>query len=177
MRLVLILSAFAVFLSTSRSAQSEPTVEQLLDRMAAYLTEYEQQLSGVVADERFEQRLLARTVDAGGRPGSVMVQKLLESEIAFIRLPGGAEWLSFRDVRSISVEFKEERTLGLLVPATIHEEFFAGQNRKAWGDADHSKLSPLPDRGADCAAMNEGLIWSASRRATAWSGRRPSATA
>lgn len=38
----------------------------------------------------------------------------------------------------ISVEFKEDRALGLLVPATMHEEFFAGQNRKAHGDADYS---------------------------------------
>ena len=38
----------------------------------------------------------------------------------------------------ISVEFKEDRTLGLLVPATMHEVFFAGQNRKAHGDADYS---------------------------------------
>jgi len=38
----------------------------------------------------------------------------------------------------ISVEFKEERTLGVLVPASMHEVFFAGQNRKAWGEANYS---------------------------------------
>ena len=38
----------------------------------------------------------------------------------------------------ISVEFREDRTLGLLVPATMHEVFFAGQNRNAHGDADYS---------------------------------------
>jgi hypothetical protein len=38
----------------------------------------------------------------------------------------------------ISVEFKNERSLGLLVPATMHEVFFAGQNRNAKGDADYS---------------------------------------
>ena len=38
----------------------------------------------------------------------------------------------------ISVEFMEQRALGLLVPATMHEVFFAGQNRNAFGDATYS---------------------------------------
>lgn len=38
----------------------------------------------------------------------------------------------------IAVEFKEDRALGLLVPATMHEVFFAGENRKASGDATYS---------------------------------------
>ena len=38
----------------------------------------------------------------------------------------------------ISVEFMEHRALGLLVPATMHEVFFAGQNRNAFGDATYS---------------------------------------
>lgn len=37
----------------------------------------------------------------------------------------------------VSVEFKEEPKLGLLVPATMHEDFFAGQNRKAYGTASY----------------------------------------
>ena len=92
----------AALLTTSDSfAQAPLTLEQLLDRMGAYLLEYETRLSSVVADERFEQRVLARTASADGRPGSKIVQKVIESEIAFIRLPGGAEWLSFRDVRKV----------------------------------------------------------------------------
>jgi hypothetical protein len=35
----------------------------------------------------------------------------------------------------VSVEFQQHRQLGLLVPATMHEEFFAGDNRDAQGDA------------------------------------------
>jgi hypothetical protein len=58
--------------------------------MGAYLLVYETQLSSVVADERFEQNIYT----GGDRWGA-----LLESEVAFIRLPGGAEWLGFRDVK------------------------------------------------------------------------------
>lgn len=36
---------------------------------------------------------------------------------------------------TVSVEFQQHRGLGLLVPATMHETFFAGDNRDAWGDA------------------------------------------
>lgn len=61
--------------------------------MDAYLTEYETHLSSVVAEERFEQNIDARQ----GRTGA-----LLESDVAFIRLPGGAEWLGFREVKRLN---------------------------------------------------------------------------
>ena len=35
----------------------------------------------------------------------------------------------------VSVEFQQHRQLGLLVPATMHETFFAGDNRDTRGDA------------------------------------------
>lgn len=99
-------------------AQPAPTVEQLLDRLGKYLLEYETQLSSVVADERFEQRVYytraggAEADTRFGEPGGASTpgqstssidqrdRTRLESEIAFIRLPG-AEWLAFRDVRKV----------------------------------------------------------------------------
>lgn len=84
------LLAVAAFLTTaSISAQTKPSIDQLLDRMGAYLTEYESQLSSVVADERFGQTVYSHAT----------VSTTLESEVSFIRLPGGAEWLGFRDVK------------------------------------------------------------------------------
>lgn len=38
----------------------------------------------------------------------------------------------------VSVRFAEHAALGLLVPATMHEEFFAGVRRRAWGDATYT---------------------------------------
>src|SRR5688500_1740031 len=90
------LAAAVVVLTTcSISAQSTPTLDQLLDRMSAYLIEYETQLSSLVADERFEQSILPRGRLSGERV-------LLESEVAFLRLPGDAEWLGFRDVKKLN---------------------------------------------------------------------------
>ena len=90
------LTAAAVVLTIcSISAQSTLVIDQLLDRMGAYLIEYEGQLSSLVADERFEQTIAPRGRLSGER-------LLLESEVAFLRLPGDAEWLGFRDVKKLN---------------------------------------------------------------------------
>lgn len=38
----------------------------------------------------------------------------------------------------VSVRFRDDRALGLLVPSRMHEDFLAGSDRKAWGDAVYS---------------------------------------
>ena len=165
--------AACCFLAAQPAAQSTPSLEQLLDRMGAYLTEYETQLSSMVADERFEQNVYS----GRGRTGALLesvppvrhgradcspigmkfasvlliglltaaqpagldavlerlddyldqyetqlsavvadeeliqetggrmfrrINQRLRSEIAFLRLPGGLEWMGFRRVRSIN---------------------------------------------------------------------------
>lgn len=89
--IALVVTAFVV--QPALRAQSTASLDQLLDRMGEYLLAYEAQLSSVVADESFEQRIFGR-IEAGKprRP---------QSEIAFMRLPGNAEWLGFRDVRQV----------------------------------------------------------------------------
>lgn len=66
----------------------------------------------------------------------------MQSTVTAFVEPDGRLWradvitvdrLKFEHV--VSVEFQLHRGLGLLVPATMHEEFFAGDNRNAWGDA------------------------------------------
>lgn len=99
--LLLALVAAVVLTTPSISAQSKPALELLLDRMGAYLTEYETLLSSVVAEERFDQSIYGNR----GRSSA-----LLESEVAFYRLPGGAEWLGFRDVKRVN--WKPVRTSG-----------------------------------------------------------------
>lgn len=98
------LLAACCLLAAQPTAQSTPSLEQLLDRMGAYLIEYESQLSSIVADEHFEQNVYR--LGAGGRN----LATTLDSEIAFIRLPGGAEWLGFRDVRRVN--WKPVKTKG-----------------------------------------------------------------
>jgi hypothetical protein len=93
--------SLVALLSVSLSAQA-PTVDQLLDRMAAYLKQYEEQLSSVVADERFDQKFASLRTRNVGMGTSARVKRTIDSEVSFIRLPGQNEWLGFRDVRKIN---------------------------------------------------------------------------
>lgn len=84
------------------AAAQSPSLPQLLERMSAYLTQYESHLSSVVADERFEQRIVSTRAYRRGLPVVGEEHQRLESEVGFIRLPGGVDWLGFRDVRKIN---------------------------------------------------------------------------
>jgi hypothetical protein len=95
-------------LAAQPAAPSKPSLEQLLEQMGAYLIDYESQLSSVVAEERFEQSIYS----GRGRTGA-----LLESEVAFIRLPGGAEWLGFREVKRAN--WKPVATDGLSISEVL----------------------------------------------------------
>ena len=65
-------------------------LDTVLERLDAYLDQYETELSAVVADEELIQ-------ETDGRLNRRMSQRL-QSEIAFLRLPGGLEWMGFRRV-------------------------------------------------------------------------------
>ncbi len=71
--------------------------DAIRNRLDKYLIEYEPQLSSLVAEERMTQR------DAPGRGAVVTAapdtkHRSMESEVAFIGLPGDAGWLGFRRV-------------------------------------------------------------------------------
>jgi hypothetical protein len=116
MRLTAVVLIVTAFVVQGLSAQSKPTLEELLERMSDYLLQYETQLSSVVADETFEQKIAVErqlsSVDAGemlaaetvgaSRTNQRVQRVTLDSEVAFIRLPGGAEWLGFREVRKVN---------------------------------------------------------------------------
>jgi hypothetical protein len=101
-RPAVVLVAALVFTGLHPSAQSPPAAAPILEKMATYLRGYESQLSSLVADEVFNQRVVATIAFTGRLPKTETTRKRLESEVGFIRLPGGAEWLGFRDVRRIN---------------------------------------------------------------------------
>ena len=86
---------------TSISAQPAPPVGTILNRMYAYLSAYESELSSVVADERLDQRVTRLRAERH-QFGDSTVTRLIESEVSFTRLPGQHEWLGFRDVQRIN---------------------------------------------------------------------------
>ena len=75
---------------TQRSA-----LDHVLARASSYVVEYGDALSSVLAEERYEQRLVLRS------NRQAFQRRELQSEIAFLRLPDSTEWLSFRNVFAV----------------------------------------------------------------------------
>ncbi len=79
-------------------AQSPAEVPSALPRqLRAYLTTYEASLGEVVATERMTQRTGPHIL-SDGETNTSGAPRVLESEVAFVGLPGGAGWLGYRDV-------------------------------------------------------------------------------
>jgi hypothetical protein len=79
---------------TFLQSSPEPSLGQLLERLSTYLMQYEPAISEVIADEVMTQR-----DDAPIKRDSAY--RRLKSEVAFMRLPGGGEWMGFRLVREV----------------------------------------------------------------------------
>ena len=86
-----------VMLATSAAGASQPTVDVVLDRVGAYLLDYEQRVFELVVDEAYEQRI-TRTRNYGG---GVAAQRTLQSTFFIVRLPDGQPWYGIRDTVSV----------------------------------------------------------------------------
>jgi hypothetical protein len=89
------------------SLQSDAAL--IRERLDTYLLEYEPQLSALVADERMTQRDGA-SPDANRQTAEPTRSRMIDSEVAFISLPGRTGWLGFR--RVMKVNGKEEKDKG-----------------------------------------------------------------
>lgn len=77
-------------------AQSPPALGEVLDKMATYLRDYESRLTQIVATERFDQQVIVQL-----RSGPTTTKRRIDSDVAFVRLPGDAEWLGSREVLKV----------------------------------------------------------------------------
>jgi hypothetical protein len=68
------------------------SLRQVVERAGAYAASYGTELASVIADEEFLQELVSRP------GGTVLQQRRLQSEIAFVELEETREWLAFRSV-------------------------------------------------------------------------------
>ena len=78
---------------------AEPAALEVLARLDAYFQRYHVELSAMIADERLVQNV-AR--GSGSGVNAIRITREIRSEVAFVDLPGGAGWLGFRDVRTVS---------------------------------------------------------------------------
>lgn len=96
LRMAAVLAALC-FTGLQPAAQSPPALAPLLDKMAAYLRDYESRLTQIVATERFDQQVITHLP----RTGPTTTKRRIDSDVAFVRLPGDAEWLGFREVLKV----------------------------------------------------------------------------
>ena len=69
-------------------------VDSILARLDAYLANYEPRLSELIADEVMQQEV------RGGR--RVLLERRIDSEVAFIALPASVGWMGFRHVKTVN---------------------------------------------------------------------------
>ena len=114
--LIAALSSGSAALGEGRRAP-EPTLNDVLERAARYVTTFHQQLSGIVAEEIYVQS--ARSV--GRARSAVQARKALKSDLLLVRPPEADRYIEFRDVFEVNgsaVRDRDERLTQLFLKPT-----------------------------------------------------------
>ena len=103
------------------SAAQEPTLAAVLGRAGVYVTEFQRQFSGIVAEERYVQDvksfgshcdpagLYAATYNCKGRLANPMRSEL-RSDLLLVKAGAAGEWLQYRDVFEVDGQPVRDRT-------------------------------------------------------------------
>ena len=83
----------AALLIAVTSVAPTSSVDAVIAKMDAYLEAYEPLLSALIADESMRQEVRGN--------GRLLLERTLESEVAFIALPQNVGWLGFRHVKTV----------------------------------------------------------------------------
>ena len=101
-------------LAAARSPADEPSLKDVLRRMAAYVERYGEKASIVVATERYTQDVNSSRVGGSGH-------RVLVSDFAIVKVEGIRGWMGFRDVVEVDgrkVENRQERLVQSLMSAS-----------------------------------------------------------
>jgi hypothetical protein len=107
----------ALVLTVTGVAGQEPTINEVLARAAAYVSDYQKQLVGIVAEEHYRQNV--QNTSRGGRTSRQFRE--LRSDVLMVRLPDEERWLQFRDVFEVDrkpVRDRDERLFKLFITPT-----------------------------------------------------------
>ena len=100
-----IVTVLLVAAGTVGAGRQDAAPSDVRARLLRYLDAYEADLAAVVAEERMLQWPLRDRASLSNTPGTVLRDttrvRVLESDVAFVPLPGNAGWLGYRDVRRI----------------------------------------------------------------------------
>lgn len=99
------------------TAQEPPSTATVLTRIASYVSHYQKQLVGIVAEEHYRQNAI--NTSRGGRQSRQFRE--LRSDVLLVKLPDEEHWLQFRDVFEVDrkpVRDRDERLYKLFVTPT-----------------------------------------------------------
>ncbi len=112
---VALLSLGSATATRGQVAAPEPSLDQVVTRASAYVHEYVERSSLLVAEEHYVQEIrrpdnhpvagnLSRTNPGGGfsSGGGVRKRQVLRSDYLLVRLGGGGGWMPFRDVFEVN---------------------------------------------------------------------------
>ena len=125
LRLVFVAGTMMTALSTLSLTAQRNRTDEVLAREAAYLREFVQRFSNVVAEERYVQD--AKTVPRARTRGAAVPSRLftrhveLMSDFLLVKLKESGEWLAFRDVFDVNgepVRDRDERLTKLFINPT-----------------------------------------------------------
>lgn len=114
-------------------ATSAPTLASVLKQTAAYVADYQAKLGGIVAEERYRQRVVNSMT--ASRPRNAPLVPLfqareLKSDLLLVRLAGDDRWIQFRDVFEVDgqpVRDRDERLYRLFIEPTSGAQLQAKQ--------------------------------------------------
>ena len=94
---MLLVIAFTLAPLTVASQQPDTSTDAVVRAASAYVADYQQRLTSVVADESLEQEVLRRAPTAANDAR----QRRMVSEVFFMFTPGTNNWMAIRDVISV----------------------------------------------------------------------------
>jgi hypothetical protein len=114
----------AILLATAFLRAQNPTLDVVLARAAAYVSKYQAQLRGLVAEETYRQNVMltssSRPIGPGARGRQTREGRELKSDLLLVKLNDEDSWIQFRDVFEVDrkpVRDRDQRLSKLFIEA------------------------------------------------------------
>jgi len=117
--------AVVTVLAAAVLGAQEPTLDAVLAHAAVYVSKYQQQLRGLVAEETYRQNMMStapgRSIGPGARSRQSRDGRELKSDLLLVKLGDENFWMQFRDVFEVDrkpVRDRDQRLYKLFVEST-----------------------------------------------------------
>ena len=128
----------------ARVRHRDPALEAVLARTADYVENYWHEVSAVVAEEVYEQRVMGTMPGAGVVKAVTVQTRKLVSDFLLVKVPGYQGWLPFRDVFEVDgqqVRDRDNRLQRLFVEAPADKAMESANT--IWGESARYNLGSV----------------------------------